>query len=92
MRTTITKTGTSEVTLTATDPWTGETIQWFFWIPTSGGYVREGAGHTADDAQVCVGLGSRGDTLTASDGDALLAVIRREWANYRKAALADARR
>jgi hypothetical protein len=36
------------------------------------------------DPQVCRGLSRRGSTLTATDGDDLLRVIRREWAAYRR--------
>lgn len=82
-KTTISKTGMSEVTLTAVDPYTDEKIEWCFWIPISGGYIREGSMHSANDKQVCVGLSSRGNTLRASDGDELLRVIRREWRRYR---------
>lgn len=92
MKTTITKTGTREVTLTAVDPWSGDDIEWVFWMPTDGGYVRKGASHSAEDKQVCIGLSSRGNTLVATDGDDLLATIRREWRAYRAAALADAAR
>lgn len=84
MKTTITKTGLCEVTLAAIDPATDEAIKWVFWVPTFGGYVRKGERHTADDKQVCVGLSTRGNTLTAEDGDDLLRVIRTEWAAYRK--------
>ena len=87
MKTTITKTAANEVTIRAIDPTTGEAINWVFWTPTNGGYVRKGANHSADDKQVCAGLDTRGVTLAADNGDDLLAVIRREWAAYRKAAL-----
>lgn len=86
-RTTITKTANNEVTLIALDPWSGEEVRWVFWIPTSGGYVRKGERHSPDDPQVCVGLSNRGSTLTASDGDDLLALIRNEWKSYRKEAM-----
>ena len=85
-RTTITKTADTEVTLIAVDPYTGETATRVFWTPVSGGYVREGSRHSADDRQVCGGLSSRGYTLTASNGDDLLALIRREWRAYRASA------
>jgi hypothetical protein len=84
--TTIRKTADNEVTLTAIDPATGEAVTWTFWVPRCGGYVREGARHLPTDPQVCAGLGHRGNTLTATDGDDLLRVIRREWAAYRRAA------
>lgn len=87
MKTAITKTAANEVTLSAIDPITGEAINWVFWTPTNGGYVRKGENHTGDDKQVCKGLDNRGDTLTAADGDDLLTVIRREWAAYRKFAV-----
>lgn len=83
-RTTIKLTGNTEVTLTAIDPITGDQIERVFWIPSNGGYVREGARHTANDKQVCVGLSRTGNTLTAADGSDLIATIRREWAAYRK--------
>ena len=83
-RTTITKTADNEVTLTAIDPIDDEAIRWVFWIPTNGGYVRKGERHSPDDRQVCVGLDTRGNTLTASDGDDLLRIIRREWQAYRR--------
>lgn len=86
-RTTITKTAANEVTLIALDPWSGEEVCWVFWIPTSGGYVRKGERHSPDDRQVCAGLSSVGSTLTADDGDELLALIRTEWKSYRKDAL-----
>ena len=86
-RTTITKTAENEVTLTAVDPISDEEINWVFWTPTSGGYVRKGAAHSADDNQVCAGLDNRGNTLTATDGDDLLRLIRREWQVYRKSAV-----
>jgi hypothetical protein len=82
-RTTITKTGDSEVTLKAIDPWTDEPITRVFWTPTNWGYVREG------DTQTCAGLETRGNTLTAKDGAELLTVIRAEWKTYRRAALRD---
>ena len=86
-RTTITKTGTNEVTLTAIDPLSGDEHTRVFWIPTNGGYVREGAHHTANDRQVCLRLTHRGNTLKAVDADDLLAVIRAEWKVYRKWAM-----
>ena len=88
-RTTIKKTGTHEVTLTAIDPMSGEQVTRVFWTPTGGGYVREGAQHTANDRQVCASLSGRGNTLIASSGDDLLRTIRREWASYRKWAVAE---
>jgi hypothetical protein len=83
---TIARTGSNEVTLTALDPLSGEAVMRVFWAPRCGGYVREGAQHLPTDPQVCVGLGRLGPTLTATDGDDLLRVIRREWAAYRRAA------
>lgn len=85
-RTTIAKTAGNEVTLTAINPITDEAIRWVFWTPTNGGYIRIGTNHTADDHQVCAGLDTRGNTLTASDSDDLLRTIRREWKAYRKLA------
>ena len=78
MRTTITKTDDHTVILRAIDPMTDEPIEREFWIPRSGGYVREG------DKQVCRYLDFRGDTLSAKDGDGLLQTVREEWAAYRK--------
>lgn len=49
-----------------------------------GGYVRQGADHSANNPQVCEGLGGRGVTLKAEDGDDLLRVIRSEWRKYRR--------
>ena len=85
-KTIITKTASTEVTLTATDPISGDPIKWVYWTPTNGGHVRKGAQHGIDDKQVCAALDNRGSTLWATDGDDLLAVIRREWAAYRKLA------
>jgi hypothetical protein len=85
-RTTITRTAHNEVTLISIDPMSDESIRWVFWIPTNGGYVREGENHTADDKQVCERLNGRGNTLTAEDGDDLLRTIRREWKAYRELA------
>jgi hypothetical protein len=82
----IRKTGTHEVTLRARDSLTGESVTWTYWVPRSGGYVREGTRQLPTDPQVCVGLDHRGTALTATDGDDLLRVIRREWAAYRRAA------
>lgn len=78
MRTTIKQTAATEVTLNAEHPMTGEEITRVFWVPTNGGYVREG------DTQVCEGLSDRGYTLEATDGADLLAVIRAEWAKFRR--------
>lgn len=85
-RTTIRKTSDQTVTLTAADPFTGDPVEREFWIPMSGGYVREGVRHSTDDKQVCVNLSSRGNTLTAADGDDLLRVIRKEWQGLRRLA------
>jgi hypothetical protein len=86
MVTTIRLTAANEVTLRAVDPVTGEAVTRVFWVPSCGGYVREGERHLPTDPQVCAGLSRRGSTLTATDGDDLLRVIRREWAAYRRAA------
>jgi hypothetical protein len=86
MATTIRLTGTNEVTLRAVDSVTGEAVTRVFWVPSCSGYVREGARHLPTDQQVCAGLSRRGSTLTATDGDDLLRVIRREWAAYRRTA------
>lgn len=72
-RTTIKLTGPMEVTLTAVNPMTAEEIKRVFWAPTSGGYIREGSRHIADDRQVCIGLLSRGSTLCAHNAADLLA-------------------
>lgn len=78
-RTTITKTGDYSVTLKGIDPLTGEPIEKEFWIPRSGGYIRD-----ENDRQVCAALSTRGNTLDAKDGDSLLQTIREEWAAYRR--------
>lgn len=78
MRTTITKTGDYSVTLKAIDPMTDEQVEREFWIPRSGGYIREG------DRHVCVGLSSRGSTLVADDVDDLLQTIRKNWQIHRR--------
>jgi hypothetical protein len=83
---TIGKTGSNEMTLQALDPLSGEAVARVFWVPRCGVYVREGERHLPTDPQVCAGLGHWGNTLTATDGDDLLRVIRREWAAYRQAA------
>ena len=76
-RTTIKLNSDDTVTLTYTDEMTDERVERVFWIPRSGGYVREG------DSQVCNYLDSRGATLEAKDGDQLLSVIRTEWKRRR---------
>jgi len=86
MRTTIKITAHNEVTLTAIDPATSEEVTRVFWISMSGGYIREGADHSASNPQVCDGLTKRGYTLEASNANDLLAIIRREWAKSRKVA------
>lgn len=86
MKTRIKKTGDCEVTLTAIDPYSGDPVTWVFWVPTRGGHVRRGDAHSPDDPQVCNGLANRGPTLTASDGNDLLRLIRQEWQAYRRAA------
>lgn len=86
MRTTIKITAANEVTLSAIDPATDEQVTRVFWIPMSGGYVREGAGHSGSDRQVCDGLAFRGATLSADTVENLLKLIRSEWAAYRKQA------
>ena len=72
-RTTIKLNSDDTVTLTYTDEMTDERVERVFWIPRSGGYVREG------DSQVCNYLDSRGATLEAKDGDQLLSVIAASW-------------
>lgn len=86
-KTTIKLTADNEATLTAVDPlgWDDEPVTWVFWIPINGGYVRLGANHMGDDPQVCRALKRTGETLTARDGAALLATIRREWQARRRA-------
>ncbi|MEM6670546.1 MAG: hypothetical protein AAF661_15150 [Pseudomonadota bacterium] len=83
MKTSIKKTGSNTVTLKAIDPYSGEPVEREFWIPNSGGYVREG------DRQVCVGLDRLGNTLDARDGDELLETIRYNWRIYRRNAARD---
>jgi len=80
MKTEITKTADSTVTLKARDPLSGENIICEYSIPTFGGHISDAHGK-----QVCVRLSNRGHTLTATDGDDLLKVIRAEWAAYRAA-------
>lgn len=55
----------------------GERVSTTYFVPMSGGHVRiyDAAGR---HPQVCVGLSSRGNTLTATP-ETLPAVIRREW-------------
>lgn len=77
-RTSIIKTAPNEVTLHVP----GEAPR-IFWVPSCGGYVHEGVGH-AEDRQACAGLGIRGGTLRAEDGDDLLALVRKEWAKARR--------
>lgn len=84
MKTTIKLTGEMEVTINAIDPLTGEAIEWVYWTPRNGGYIRQGATHSANDPQVCTFANNTGNTLTADDADELLATIRAEWAAYRK--------
>jgi hypothetical protein len=50
-----------------------------FWVPSSGGYVREehGANHGTLGRQVCDGLSYSGPTLSSSR-EGLLPLIRRE--------------
>lgn len=91
MRTTIRLTADCEVTLTAIDPYTEELRTRVFWVPTRGGYVREGTEHSAEDAQVCAGLSRHGITLTADNSEDLLRTIRVEWALYRREALKEFR-
>jgi hypothetical protein len=86
MKTTIIKTGRNTVALNGIDPVSGERVSRLFWVPTGGGYVREGALHNSSDPQVCAGLSRKGNCLFADDGDDLLRVIRREWRAYRRAA------
>jgi hypothetical protein len=60
------------VTLSYTEPVTGEREIREFHVPFSGGYVREG------DKQVCENLSHFGSTLTA-DPETLADVIRQEY-------------
>lgn len=86
MRTTIKLISANTVQLLAIDPATDEQITREFWIPCSGGYVREG------DSQVCELLAHRGNTLQASDGEGLLKLIRTEWRRYRESEKRELRR
>ena len=83
-RTKIRITGLSEVTVRYFDEFDGSVREDVYWIPHSGGYVRHGCNHSADDPQVCVGLAARGPALEAKDRDELLRVIRREWRRSRR--------
>ncbi len=75
-----------EVVLRYTDDMTGERIERRFWVPGSGGYVREvcGANHGTLGQQVCAGLSHRGYTLGVGSADRLLPLIRKEWASVRR--------
>jgi len=78
MRTTITLVN-GGVALIAENPFTGDFMCEAYSIPRNGGYVRD-----ADGNQVCAGLASRGNALTADTGEELLAIIRREWQAMRR--------
>ena len=58
-------------------PFSGERVTHDYWIPRSGGYVRDERGQ-----QVCDGLGGRGNTLTAETPDGLLKLIRAEYRKF----------
>lgn len=74
---------TGAVILSYNDENDGERIERVFSCPAAGGYVREGIG---DPRQVCEKLSSRGVALRAQgDGEALAAVIRREYNAKRRA-------
>ena len=78
MRTIIRQTATGSVSLTATNPMTGEVETQEFWVPSRGGYVRSG------DNQVCEYLASTGNTLSVRDPAHLLPLIRAEWRRARE--------
>lgn len=78
----------NEVVLRCIDPDSGERVERRFWAPQSGGYVREvsdGKPGTLGQ-QVCDGLAHRGNTLHVSDPSQLIALIRQQWAQVRRAA------
>ena len=81
MKTSIKYTSSNEVTLVALDPASPfeEQINWVFFVPHSGGYVRWRGGN-----QVCSGLERTGNSLHCSDPKYLLEMIRNEWAKYRR--------
>lgn len=81
MRTSIKLTSSTEVTLAAIDPFSGEAVEWEFFIPANGGYVRLRG--RRGNSQVCQRLGGRGVTLWCEDGASLLTTIRSEWRKYR---------
>jgi len=70
------------VKLAGLDPYTGDQIEWEFYTPRGGGYVR------LNGRQVCQRLGGMGVTLWVDDAEKLLNTVRREWRLYRD----DARR
>jgi len=53
-----------------------------FWVPASGGYVRDEHGR-----QVCDGLETRGITLESKPGE-LTALIRSQWRSLMRETLA----
>jgi hypothetical protein len=64
------------VTIAYTNIW-GDRISRTFWVPATGGYVREGS------QQVCRKLSTRGDTLMSTRAT-LLDDIRREYRAMRR--------
>lgn len=62
------------VTVEYDDDYSGERTQRTFYVPHSGGYVRE----YPSDKQICEGLGYRGPTLQSSPEN-LLKTIRLHW-------------
>ena len=77
MKTVFKKIDSSTVSISYDDYMTGERVTREFWIPISGGYIRE------SERQVCNGLSDRGYTLMANDQDDLLGAVRREYAAMR---------
>ena len=75
MRTIIKAETYNTVTLIYMDGW-GTVKTEEFWCPPNGGYVHwnDGAG-----PQVCERLATRGNTLSVSDPEKLLPLIRKEW-------------
>ena len=86
MKTTIKQTGPREVTLSYEDPFNGPVSREFF-CPSAGAYVREWDARRKEwNQNVCAGLANTGWTLTATP-ETLLAVVRREWRQNRRALL-----
>jgi hypothetical protein len=70
---------------------TGQRIARTFFVPWSGGYVREMEGN-GQSRQVCARLAYIGATLRATDPADLLRVVRAEYRAMRRAEQAEERR